>query len=72
MPRTINHIDRVIESFDVLEPMTQGDMVAELFSRLSTPELKRATLRRIDFHARMVGLLPRGPRKRNNGTEPSE
>lgn len=35
MARTINHIERISDSFDALAPEDQRDIVAELFTRLS-------------------------------------
>lgn len=71
MGRTIDHVERISESFNALTPEMQYEMVAELFARLPD-ELKAAALRRNEFHAKMAGLISKELRKRSNGTEASE
>lgn len=44
MARTINHLDRVSESFDMLDPMAQVDIVAELFTRLDAGQASHAMM----------------------------
>lgn len=69
MPKLIDHVERVSESFDVLSPRTQGDMVCELFGRL-TPTEKASAWRAMQFHARLRGLTDE--KRRRNGTKPEE
>ena len=57
MGRTINHVERISESFDALDSMTQSDIVFELFTRL-TDAAKQSAFRRMDFHAMMSGTRP--------------
>ena len=64
MARTIDHLERVSESFDTLDSMTQADIICELFTRLAE-SAKTEALRRIVNHSKMAGLMPREPRKRS-------
>ncbi len=64
MPRIIDHVERVSESFDTLDSMTQADVICELFTRMSEPA-KAEALRRITNHAKMAGMMPRDGRRRS-------
>lgn len=64
MARTVDHLERVSESFDALDSVTQADIICELFSRLEDPA-KTEALRRITNHAKMAGLISREPQRRS-------
>ena len=61
--RTINHVERVSDSFDSLPAASHEDVLAELFTRLLAHQ-KQALFRRLEFHMKMAGLLDREPRRR--------
>ena len=56
MGRTVDHIERISDSFDTLDTMTQADMVSELFGRLST-EAKDSAKRRIDLRLKLEASI---------------
>lgn len=70
MARTIDHIERLSDSFENLpDSITQADMVYELFTRLQETA-KAEALRRISNHARMAGMMK--TEKRRNGKREEE
>ena len=70
MARTIVHVNRLSESFDSLDSMSQADILCELFTRLTDPA-KAEALRRINNHARMEGMAPREKRRNGKDAEPA-
>lgn len=66
MARTIDWIDRVSESFDKLDSMTQADMVSELFSRLG-PLARASVQRRIELRVKLDASIEASREEAHNG-----
>jgi hypothetical protein len=62
MARTVDHIERISESFDSLDEQTKVDLSWELLMRLPEKD-KIEFLRRLQFGAKLAGLIG-GKKKR--------
>jgi hypothetical protein len=65
MARTIDHVERVSDSFDSLSEETQCDMVSELFNRMSA-QWQAEAWRRMEFRMRILTA-----RRRNGAAAPA-